>query len=235
MPDELKMDNKPKYELVNIEKILPKLIEKVATNASMQTELTTKAQRLPELKKEFADAEKRHNDLKKEIAQTNKRIIELNRKFEPPCARVCDRIQQDWKASRISFLMISILIAMLVAVIIFLRHQNVNAEILTVGIGLIIISIISMTRSSKHWQLGVLLIFAVILLIGSNYASNDSLKFTLSSSALAVIAIGLALESLDSGEAIDGQLREIDEKISKLVNTPNQLPTEIEEKPEDKK
>lgn len=234
MPDELKMDNKPKYELVNIEKTLPKLIEKVATNESIQTELTTRAQRLPELKKEFADAEKRYDALKKEIAQTNKRVVELNRKFEPPYANVCNRIQQSWKASPIVFLVRVIAIAMFVSVIVFAVFQNTNAEILAVEIGIIIMLLLLMKKSPKHRQLMGNFIFAVILLILSNYTSND-LKWILISIALAIIAIALAWQSFVSDATVEIQLKEIDGKISKLLNTPNQLPTEVAKKPEDKK
>jgi hypothetical protein len=226
MVDQLQIDNKPKDQLVNIERTLPKLLEKTAANANLQLELTTKAERLPELKKEFADAEKRYNDLKMEIGQTNKRVRQLNRKFEPLYAILYDEIQQVWKESKRLFLVLTILIAMVIALIAFAALRDIDNELLTMEVGFIIIFIIFMIQPSKYRSTFGYLVLAIFLLIGSGHVSNDPLKWTLVSLALGIVALAIGIRAFQTGEDIDSK---VDKIISKLENTPNKLPAEAGE------
>lgn len=248
MPEEQKIDNSSKAKITNIEKILPKIEQKLAGREKEQVECASIKLRLPALKREFIDAEEKYIAFRNEISQTNKQAVNLYLQTEAsPFVRFYRRIQQIWRVSKTRFSIILILLVTLAAYTLATFHWNDKMQALSLEIGFALIGLILFIRLSKYRYFTGAFLLAMLIIICTSLLNDGALKWTLISTAIAIIGVGLAIQTFSSGEAVERKLERIEivektlnkvlERLPESSSTENHQaqPTDAVQKPEEKK
>jgi hypothetical protein len=221
------MDKKFKDKIANMEKILPQIERKLAGQKIEQEEYDSLKLQMDLLKKDFNNVENKYIKLQDEITKTNKRTVKLYLKMEPsPLIRITKNIRQIWRNSKALFLIILILIVMLVPMGIF--YQNNLIQNLSFDIGFIIITLILYIRFPKYRLLTSMFLLAIFIFIFANFKDDESMQWTLISTAIAIIALGLSLQAFSSDEFTEQKLskidtieKKLDEVIKRFPESPN--------------
>ena len=180
-----------------------------------------------ELKAKINIIEKRQRKLKQEMADLEKEIAKINLRVLQPRQKQCtmiDNIKNDWKASKTRFMVRVILIAMILAILVFAFSNNSSLQILTSAIGMTLILIVIAVKYKKYRQLIGFLLVALAIAVISNYISDMQMKWNLMFASLAILSVGLALQAFNSGEFVENKLNEIDQKMDKLTKNINARP-----------
>jgi len=180
-----------------------------------------------ELKAKINIIEKRQRKLKQEMADLEKEIARINLRVLQPRQKQCtmiDNIKNDWKASKTRFMVRVILIAMILAILVFAFSNNSSLQILTSAIGMTLILIVIAVKYKKYRQLIGFLLVALAIAVISNYISDMQMKWNLMFASLAILSVGLALQAFNSGEFVENKLNEIDQKMDKLTKNINARP-----------
>ena len=180
-----------------------------------------------ELKAKINIIEKRQCKLKQEMADLEKEIAKINLRVLQPRQKQCtmiNNIKNDWKASKTRFMVRVILIAMILAILVFAFLNNSSLQILASAIGMTLILIMIAVKYKKYRQLIGFLLVALIIAVISNYISDMQMKWNLMFASLAILSVGLALQTFNSGEFVENKLNEIDQKIDKLTKNINARP-----------
>jgi len=249
MPEEQKIDNNSKVKIANIEKILPKIEQNLAGREKEQAECASIKLRIPALKKEFIDAEKKYIELRNEISQTNKEAVNLYLQTEPsPFVRFYKRIQQIWRVSKTHFFIMLILLATLaVYTLATFYYRNNQMQTLSIEIGFTLIGFVLFIRLPKYRYFTGAFLLAMLIIISISFVDDGALKWTFISTAIAIIGVGLAIQTFSSGEVVEQKLGKIEivekklnevlERIPESPATENHQPqlTDVVQKPEEKK
>lgn len=180
-----------------------------------------------ELKAKINIIEKRQCKLKQEMAALEKEIAKINLRVLQPRQKQCtmiNNIKNDWKASKTRFMVRVILIAMILAILVFAFLNNSSLQILTSAIGMTLILIMIAVKYKKYRQLIGFLLVALVIAVISNYISDMQMKWNLMFASLAILSVGLALQAFNSGEFVEKKLNEIDQKIDRLTKNINARP-----------
>ena len=236
MAEERKLDNNPKVKIANMEKILPRIEEKLAGRERYQAEYNDIKLRVPVLKKEFIDAEEKYIKLRDEISQTNKRAVSLYLQTEPSLfVRFYKNIQQIWVVSKTLFFIILILIMTLVAVSVF--YGNNHMQTLSIECGFTVVGIILLIGFPKYRQVTGFFVLAMLIFIQANFISDETFRWTLIATAIAIFGIGLTFRAFSLGEIVEKRLDEVLKRLPESPDTDSQQPqpTDIAQKPKEKK
>lgn len=191
-----------------------------------------------ELKAKINIIEKRQYKLKQEMADIEKEIAKINLRILQTRQKQCtmiNNIKNGWKASKTLFMVRVILIAMILAILVFAFLNNFSMQILTSAIGMTLILIMIAMKYKKYRQLIPFLLLALITAVISNYIGDIQMKWNLLFAALAILSVGLALQAFTSGEVVENKLNEIHREIDKLTENINaKQKTENEESGIDK-
>ena len=222
MPGENEMDNNPKVKIANIENILPKIEEKLSGRKQEQAEYENIKTQMSALKKDYEDTDEKYIEIKNEISQLNKRAVKLYLQIEPsPFVRVFKKIQQIWRTSKTIFFIQLILITILIMIAVTAYYQNNNLQTLLLESGFTLILIIIFIRLPKYRFFTGFSIFAMGLFIYVNYSPDESLRWTLISLGITLVALGIALHTFRAGESLEqkiGKIEGIEKKLDKILN-----------------
>jgi len=240
MPDDQKIHNNSKIKITNIEKILPKIEQKLVGREKEQAECASIKRRIPELKKDFINAEAKYIELRNEISQISRKAMNLYLQIEPsPFVRFHKRIQQIWRFSKTGFFIILVLLAILAAyTIATFYYQNSRMQTLSFGIGFALIGLIVLIGLPKKYvYLTGAFFFSTLVFLATNFVSDGALKWVLISAGISIIGLGLAVQTFTSGEVIEQKLNDILKRLPESPTTENHQPQSIDvvQKPEQKK
>ncbi len=218
MPEGNELDNNPKVKIANIENMLPKIEEKLSGRKQEQAEYENIKTQMSALKKDYKDTDEKYIETKIKISQLNKRAMKLYLQIEPsPFVRFFKRIQQTWRVSKTIFFIQVILISMLIAVI--ASYGNNDLQTLLLESGFTLIFIIVFIRLPKYRLFTFISIFAMGLFIYVNY-SPESLRWTLISLGIALVALGISFHTFQSGESLEqkiGKIEVVDKKLDEVL------------------
>jgi len=249
MPEEQKIHNSSKVKITNIEKILPKIEQKLAGREKEQAECASIKLRIPALKKEFIDAEKKYIELRNEISQTNKKAVNLYLQTESsPFVRFYKRIQQIWRVSKTNFFIILILLAILATyTLATFYYRNNQMQILSIEIGFTLIGFVLLIGLPKYRYFTGAFFLAMLIILSTGFLDDGTLKWAFFSIAIAIIGLGLAMQTFSAGEAFEQKLEKIEiveKKLNKVLERPPESPatenhqsqlTDVVQKPEEQK
>lgn len=228
MAEEHKLDNNLKVKIANIENILLKIEEKLSGREKEQAEYENIKTQMSALRKIYEDTDEKYIELKNEINQINKRAVELYLRVEPsPFTRFLKRIQQIWRVSKTIFFIQLILIAMLVMIAVTAYYQNNDLQTLLLESGFTLILILLFIRLPKYRFFTGFSIFAMLLFIYVNFSPDESLRWTLISMGITLVALGIALHTFRAGESLEqkiGKIEGIEKKLDEILNRMPKLP-----------
>jgi hypothetical protein len=217
MTSEQKKNNNAKSIINNIEHILPEIEKKLSGREKAHEEYAYIKTRVPELKKELMNAEDNYINLLRELNEINKNSLKLYLQMEPSrFVRLYNKIKQMWKISKTYCSIMFILIVVLVINLISAFYRNNTLQTLSLESGFTIIIIIIWFTLPKYRQLTGLSILAMGLLIYTNFVIDASFKWTLISIGIALIGIGLAMQSFNSDIVVERKLDKIDSIEKKM-------------------
>jgi sulfite exporter TauE/SafE len=107
-------------------------------------------------------------------------------------------------------------------------YQNNLIQNLSFDIGFIIITLILYIRFPKYRLLTSMFLLAIFIFIFANFKDDESMQWTLISTAIAIIALGLSLQAFSSDEFTEQKLskidtieKKLDEVIKRFPESPN--------------
>lgn len=220
MAEEQNLDNNPKQRIKNIEQILPKIEEKLLGRENDKTEYEDIRTQISTLKIDYENIDNSSSEIRSKIRLLNKRAVKLYLGIEPsPLIRFFKSIQQVWKTSKTIFFIQLILIAMLIMIGVTAFYRNNDLQTLSIESGFALILIIVFIKLPKYRYFTGFSVFAMGLFIYVNY-SPESLKWTLISLGITLVAFGLSLHTFRSGESLEqkvGKIEVVDKKVDEIL------------------
>jgi len=233
MAEEHKLDNDPKAKITNIEKILPKIEEKLSGREEEQVEYENIKNQMSTLRRNYEDTEEKYFRSKNEISKINKRAIKLYLQVKPSLfTRFLRRTQHNWRVSRTIFFIQLILIALLVMIAVTAFFQNNDLQTLLLESGFTLIIILIFIRIPKYRYFSGFSILAMFLFIYVNFVTNESLRWTLLSMGITLVAIGIAFHTFRTGESLEQKVDKIEGIENKLDEILNRMPKQPKEEHE---
>jgi hypothetical protein len=218
MDEERGKSKNPKSDIDNIDKLLPRIAERLSSREAESERYNSINERYPELKSNFDVAKNRYDELREELYKTNDEVNKLYLEMEQSwIKRFSNRIQQIWKSSKtIAFILIILVVMVIITVVAGILNNNdlLNISFLS---GVALILCIGLIRSPKYRLISGSSLFALLLFSIAFYV-EFSLSWTLIALGIAIIALGVTLHTFNSGEYVEQKVDKIEDGISEILN-----------------